>query len=225
MKIACKMLCFRSLAIGAKALKSLQPVHQKCYRSSSCFLTATSLCGNSIRVELSVDGQAKTFKSVFHNFWLRDSCTCSSCCSTSTNQRLFDTTKLTSSTAKPEKIESSENALIVKWKDGHCSIFSSDWLLKHLLKMSNDTANSVKKFSWDRTIGKSPPQTEFLAVMTHDSSVLDLYQNMEMYGLCFVNGVPTKETEATEKLIDRIGKIRHTFYGELCVITADLSKK
>lgn len=209
--------------IGGRGLRHLQPLYRKCvYRSlSSRVLTATTL-SDSVHVELSVDGQAKTLKTALHNFWLRDSCTCSSCCSATSNQRLFDTTKLDSNTAQPEQLESNGSELIVKWKDGHCSVFSSDWLLKHSFEISDD---AIDRISWGREIGKNPPQTNFSAVMTQDSSVLDLYQNIEKYGFCFVNGVPTEKAETTERLVERVGSVRHTFYGGFAIISPDLSQR
>ena len=189
-------------------------------RTTSIQLPATH--GDSIHVELGTT-EGRTVKTSFHHFWLRDSCQCPQCYNIDTNQRLFDTSSLSTSIRPQEMSVVDRTSLVVKWEDGHCSTFSGNWLLKH----SHGTVwelPQIERVAWGREIGETPPTLSYSELMAQDVGLLALYNNMEVYGFCLVRGTPL-EPSATEALINRLGIVRHTFFGGFCVVEANLDKK
>ncbi|CAG0894643.1 unnamed protein product [Cyprideis torosa] len=97
-------------------------------------------------------------------------------------------------------------ALQVEWKDGHISIFDSDWL-------------DVRMFQKDRQQERTAPRFGFTEVLDSEQALYDCLMQLELYGLSFIRDVPTK-TGQLRRFAERIGFIRRTHYGEVFDVQA-----
>ncbi|KAF8245309.1 Trimethyllysine dioxygenase [Wilcoxina mikolae CBS 423.85] len=161
--------------------------------------------------------------SYFQHLWLRDHCQCSKCRHPETKQRLVNTFDLPKN-IKPAIVKASGPALEIKWKDGHESSFSWDWLHLHSYSPRLEKYLSPQFHFWGSEIEEKPPEVEYGDVMESDEGVALWTAKIYKYGFCYVNGVPLTP-EATKALIERIAFIRETHYGGFWEFTADLAKK
>ncbi|KAA8914282.1 hypothetical protein FN846DRAFT_789918 [Sphaerosporella brunnea] len=159
----------------------------------------------------------------FQHLWLRDHCQCSECRHPETMQRLLDTFSIPKN-IKPEEVKGIKEGLVIKWRNGHESKFSWDWLHLHSYSPRLERYISPQFHLWGAEIFQNAPEVEYEAVMESDEGVAVWASKIYKYGFCYVNGVPMTP-EATKSLIERIAHIRNTHYGGFWDFTADLSKK
>lgn len=161
--------------------------------------------------------------SVYNHFWLRDHCHCEKCYHPKTRQRLVDTFSIPRD-IQPTAIDSTEDGLSVIWPDGHQSKYAWDWLHTHsyspILRTSEPLAPKKPK-RWDARFVLT--RMDYEAVMHTDEGLRQWLDQLETYGLSFVENVPTT-LEATEKLARRLCFLRETHYSEgIWSFTADLA--
>lgn len=161
--------------------------------------------------------------SVYNHFWLRDHCRCDQCYHPITRQRLVDTFSIPRD-IQPTAVDSTEDGLSVTWPDGHQSTYAWDWLHTHsyspILRTSEPLATKKPKL-WDAELKLTPVDHE--AVMNTDEGLRQWLDQLETYGISFVEGVPTT-VEATEKLARRLCFLRETHYSQgMWSFTADLA--
>ncbi|KAJ8663886.1 trimethyllysine dioxygenase [Lichtheimia ornata] len=166
--------------------------------------------------------------SVYHNFWLRDHCHCDQCYHAQTRQRLVDTFSIPRD-IQPAAVDSTSDGLVVTWPDGHRSEYAWDWLHTHSYSPVMRTAEPLEQATqkqqlWDaEKLASKLPVVEHGAVMETDDGLRQWLNNLEVYGIGFVDGVPTT-LEATEALARRISFLRETHYSKgLWSFTADLA--
>lgn len=148
--------------------------------------------------------------------WLRDHCECPTCRHPVTLQRQLDTYALPEQLAAELRIE--DDALILIWDpDAHQSRFSARWLARLRRRPL-----LPERVLWDRYIADDLPRVTHAAVMAGDAGVLAWLEQLERFGLCFVEGVPPTP-EATQALAERVAYIRHTIFGGFWDFTADLA--
>jgi alpha-ketoglutarate-dependent taurine dioxygenase len=67
---------------------------------------------------------------------------------------------------------------------------------------------------WDAAkIRKELRFLDWQSVLHDDGSLLTLLNSLHEYGLVFLKSIPKEEVNGPQKLADRIGRIRNTFYG------------
>ena len=189
-------------------------------------LLNASQSNNSLLVDWSDGDQGKSCQNKFDYFWLRDNCQCSQCYNA--NQRMFDTASLPKD-VQPRRVTLSGNSLLeIKWHDGHESNYSSDWLLENAYDCSNEFLTKIQEpdyvkepIAWGREIGDDPPRVGYNGVMKDDGTFLEMSDKLDVYGFCLVEDTPL-EPAATEDLINRVGVLRNTFYGGICIVTPEL---
>lgn len=161
--------------------------------------------------------------SVFHNFWLRDHCRCEQCYHPVTRQRLIDTFTIPRD-IQPVSVESTEAGLQVIWPDGHQSSYAWDWLHTHSyspILRTSEPLEGKRPHLWRSDLKLDPVHHE--AVMNTDEGLRQWLDQIETYGISFVEGVPLT-VEATEALARRLCFIRQTHYSEsIWSFTADLA--
>lgn len=173
--------------------------------------------------------------SIFHYAWLRDNCTCWRCVDKSTKQKLF------SSAEVPHDItpihysiiedDQGKKHLEIAWNneksEPHRSTFSLDWL-KSQKTMQRGIYSNIRHpilTLWDGCDLREESITlEYEEFGKSDSGHWDFLQNMQKYGLTIVRNVPTDEKEI-EKLANRIGNIRTTFYGRTWDVKSVINAK
>ncbi|KAI8149523.1 trimethyllysine dioxygenase [Fennellomyces sp. T-0311] len=163
--------------------------------------------------------------SVFHHFWLRDHCHCEQCYHGTTRQRLVDTFSIPRDIA-PTAVDSTPEGLEVTWPDGHRSHYKWDWLHTHsyspILRTSEPLQGKKPKL-WTSESLNPLPVVQHDAVMESDDGLRQWLENLEVYGIGFVDGTPTT-VEATEALARRISFLRETHYSQgMWSFTADLA--
>jgi len=154
--------------------------------------------------------------SKFHFDWLRDNCPCPKCKHPELKQRLLDSLE----DPTPVNVDvKGEDAVQVKWRDGHRSQYPHDWLLANSYCHNNISAikpppaRQRKVTPWDRdTIPDPPPEVNYNDVMADDKSLLALLSKTYQYGYCFILNTPAT-LESNIGMGERIGPLMNSFYG------------
>lgn len=183
-----------------------------------------SLWGSDSRyVKINIKGNS-VHEEYVDLLYLRDSCSCSLCVNPSTRQKLFETSGLPLNIAARELKRLPDGGLEVCWEnDIHCagthrSVFSRDFM-EQLQSMGSRVLashNSWKHVAWDQaTLEKylGSLRFQYEEYMKLDESLYTFINRLHEYGLVFVESVP-KHEDAVKALAQRIGPIKHTFYGE-----------
>ncbi|KAF3937958.1 hypothetical protein ABW19_dt0203032 [Dactylella cylindrospora] len=159
--------------------------------------------------------------STFQHIWLRDHCQCSQCMHPQTKQRQLDTFSIPLN-IRPSEVEPKDEGLYVKWRGDHESLYTWEWLHRHSYAPRLEKYLSVQRKLWGAEIAAEQPIVKYEDVMASDAGVAEWTSKIEIYGFCFVEGVPISP-EATKELVERIAHIRHTHYGGFWDFTADLA--
>ncbi|KAF8599604.1 Trimethyllysine dioxygenase [Ceratobasidium sp. AG-I] len=164
-------------------------------------------------------------RSRFHHIWLRDHCRCSECLHPVTKQRLVNTFEIPPD-IQPAKVESNASGLEVTWQSSqHVSVYPWEWLSQSSydppLNWASASNSTNRKTLWGSSIKNSRPTVSYDEVMKDDVGVLKWLENIDEFGVCFVEGVPPTP-EDTEALTKRIAFIRDTKYGGFWDFTSDL---
>ncbi|CAF0752982.1 unnamed protein product [Adineta ricciae] len=203
-----------------------------CSSSSSRFITNPANRTNQLSLELKsindthatllIDGKEAKFDWIF----LRDSCQCARCTDPSTRQKLHNTTDVPLTIAPQNRGAqiSNDNNLEILWNKPllnhqditeHRSSYSNVWLRTYSSSSNIARARYHDRPSvyWNRKVIESVN----LRVQCNDYLHSDrgLYHALKLlndYGLIFIDNVQGEL--AVEQLTERIGEIRHTFYGK-----------
>jgi gamma-butyrobetaine dioxygenase len=154
--------------------------------------------------------------------WLRDACPCPRCVHPSTRQKLFQTGDLPPDIAPAQGPvpEVRDGALHVRWSDGHDSSYPLAFLERYASRESRAAFHhDVETVLWDaQSVRQSPTLFLDYARLGSSEGRLEAYEQLVRYGLLFMRGVPTSETNDAKcelrTLAGHFGDIRRTFYGE-----------
>ena len=173
------------------------------------------------------DDSVPSFWSKFHHIWLRDNCQCSECYHPGTRQRLLDTLKI-GANLRPRSVRLLENSgptegdsLVVEWEDGHCSNYPLAWLKVHSYERHGQAEQQSELSlevegvvtTWGREISSVPPVVEYGSFMEDDRALLEWSDKVDQYGFCYIDGIPL-EPLFSRRVLERIGVLRNTFYGD-----------
>ncbi|SCV99438.1 LAFE_0A03180g1_1 [Lachancea fermentati] len=163
----------------------------------------------------------------FSNLFLRDSSRSKSSIEASSGQKLFTTGELllNPKSTIPEIVEVTENkkGLYIKWGDGDEYTYPLNFISRYAGISEN--AREPNPVLWDKALLKSNIR-ELVSIDFHSFMDINdsdkLYQtliNMKKYGISFITNVPKEATTGydswyVKQIAERIGHIRHTFYGE-----------
>jgi len=151
--------------------------------------------------------------------YLRDTCSCSRCIDPSTSQKLFQSADIPPD-IDIKKIQYLSNEKIqITWThdisgyESHTSTFSSAFLQRTSSVRAESCRSFPRRVTWDgATIAehcKSFAYDEYLG----SSKVLHGALNqLHCYGIVFLHSVPS-ESSAVERIAEKIGPLRNTFYG------------
>ncbi|KAI8973794.1 Trimethyllysine dioxygenase [Mycotypha africana] len=163
--------------------------------------------------------------SVYHHFWLRDHCHCEQCYHPVTRQRLVNTFAIPRS-IHPTAVDSTAEGLVITWPDGHQSKYAWDWLYTHsyspvMRTLSEQSLAGKRRRTWGSDLRLD--RLAYDDVMNTDDGLRQWLDQLEVYGISFVENVPTT-VEATEKLARRLCFLRETHYSQgMWSFTADLA--
>lgn len=163
--------------------------------------------------------------------YLRDACSCSRCVDPSTGQKLFQSADIPPD-IDVEKIQylSGERTQItwihdISGYESHTSTFSSAFLERTRSARAESCRSFPRRVTWDgATIAehcKSFAYDDFLG----SSEILHGALNQTYcYGIAFLHSVPS-EPSAVERIAEKIGPLRNTFYGSTWDVRALASAK
>jgi hypothetical protein len=168
-----------------------------------------------------------------HNtFWLRDNCPCPECIHPTTRQKLHASSQIpldlgvTSYNVTPEGLEivwSKGLEDVGDWEapekgqPGHRSIYPWDMVLgsyggtptEHRIESRMNHAPIL----WDKELMDSKVLwLDYSEFMNTPEGLLKGLKHLQDYGLFFLEGVPREDQEVAVAA-ERIGHLRHTFYG------------
>ncbi|KAK5601756.1 hypothetical protein CRENBAI_021001 [Crenichthys baileyi] len=153
----------------------------------------------------------------FNYVWLRDHCRSASSYNSSTLQRTLDTGSI-ELTVRPESSALEDDQLVLTWPDGHISKYSLSWLAKNSYE-GRKKATEQPRILWNANIyqNASISSTKWDKFMSCDNELKKFLQNYLLYGIAFVDDVPTT-VEATEEVTQRVSLIRgDTAYSQLAL--------
>jgi gamma-butyrobetaine dioxygenase len=173
---------------------------------------------NDTHATIIIDGKEVKYDWIF----LRDSCQCHQCIDPSTRQKLHNTTDIPLTIAP--KYISNENVLEILWNqsllnqrntDPHRSLYSNDWLRtysssQNIVRARYDDRPSIY---WNRNdINQIDLHIKCDDYLYSDQGFYTALKYLNDYGLVFIDNVTGEFT--VERLVERIGEIRRTFYGK-----------
>lgn len=162
--------------------------------------------------------------------FLRDSCNCSKCVDPSTTQKTFNTGDLDTD-VRPAALRVVSNSLEIIWKqDNHRSIYPAQFLANHVSRESVTKMryNDRVPVTWTGSDMKEANiSVDHKNYMESQGTVHKVIQNLADYGLAFINKCPSgPESEGQlEKMTQRIGPLKNTFYGPTWNVRAVESAK
>ncbi|KXS18639.1 Clavaminate synthase-like protein [Gonapodya prolifera JEL478] len=178
---------------------------------------------------------AAPHKSSFNYTWLRDHCQCPACVHPDTRQKLHSSADIPLD-VKPTSIEvgsSPTPSVRIVWEDKplvgriggpqgpHISVFDLAWLRKQDYDPAAVLARdreAMKIVPWDRAMLEKDTVgglwSDYESFMKTDEGQRTVLEQMYLYGLAFLRGVPVNE-QAIEGLCERLGThVQETFYGK-----------
>lgn len=154
--------------------------------------------------------------------WLRDMCSCDLCVNVSSRQKNFQTSDIPLDVkAKSVKVLPDESMEITwtndvpGWGADHASVYPREYLERNA--DAKATAKDLFKHDLD-VLWDGAKMTEDVVFMDYDdymrtdAGLCQALNHLRAYGLVFIRGVPGNP-EAVEKLGERVGNLRDTFYG------------
>ena len=187
----------------------------------------SSLPAFTERIPIGFDGRVHVFDSI----WLRDSCACPRCVDPSSSQKNFQTAdiplNIQGSCQVTSELEDSDVALInwrndiVGWPEGHQTALSVDFLRQALQQERKIQTSQYDRSSnrlWNnRTMSREAQFLDYNSYMTSEKTLFTTLKALHTHGLVFLHNVPdtiaTDSSLSVANIVERIGSIRHTFYG------------
>ncbi|KAH8422822.1 putative trimethyllysine dioxygenase TmlH [Aspergillus melleus] len=163
---------------------------------------------------------------LYGKFWLRENCQCSKCIHPDTRQRIVDTFSIPKN-IRTGKVEYVEDGVELQWSDGHRGFYPFSWLGFHANGKKKPMEPHMMAIRFHKHHDPSspfPPAVSYTNVMSDDQALWRWLEAIQVYGFCFVQGVPV-DPESTKSLLERIAFIRQTHYGGFWDFTSDLTFK
>ncbi len=202
---------------------SLQAQHQQTRFFSRSVSTGPSDNGERLIIDL---GEKERI--TLDLLLVRDSCSCPQCIDPSTSQKLFQTADIPASITGHVEQTSDPSTITIAWANdipGFPSTHRTQ-LSKSTLRTSSPSISPSRdhilaaqavpppgRKPWDRGIMQGAVRwLDFARYMSDDGELFTALEQLRVYGLVFLRGVPDAET-AVEDVAGRIGTLRDSFYG------------
>ncbi|XP_037543592.1 trimethyllysine dioxygenase, mitochondrial [Nematolebias whitei] len=210
---------FRSLARPALSRQLLSALTSRTQDAQVRAKTSASVRLLEDCLELNHGGMPMRFNYV----WLRDHCRSASSFDPSTHQRSVDTGSIELS-IRPDAAAEEDGLLTLTWPGGHVSKYSLGWLAENSYE-EKEQATIQPRILWNADIYKNAdiPSAKWDKFMSCDSELKKFLKNYLLYGIAFVDDVPTT-VEATELVTQRVSLIRETTFGRMWCFTSDFSR-
>ena len=157
----------------------------------------------------------------FEKIYLRDTCSCPRCIDPSTSQKLFESADIPLD-IEVEKVQYlSDGTVQLTWThdipsfEPHESIFSPTSLERMGSVMAGGCRSFPQRVSWDKaTFAEHAKCFDYTDYLVSPKVLHEALNQLHCYGIVFLQSVPS-EPSAIERLAERIGPLRNTFYGPL----------
>ncbi|TQB70516.1 hypothetical protein MPDQ_000389 [Monascus purpureus] len=165
---------------------------------------------------LTVDVDGKVSFDFAH---LRDACKCPTCVDQYSKQRNFRTSDIPLS-IQPRNIKWDGEQLEIQWSDdipgydeSHVSIYDRKFLKYPVAYALDDTSPRRYRYLWDGPkMQKLQHWISYEDYMKDDAKFAAAMKDLSVLGLIFIKDIPDSREEL-EKITERIGPLRNTFYG------------
>lgn len=144
---------------------------------------------------------------------------CAHCVDQHSGQKKFNTTDIPPNIHMDTVEQDSEGHIQIVWKpdiagfaDGHTTTLSRQWLVAQQHKKERLPLDHRQKTWAKEDMDKRCPKVDFERYMEDESAFQEALFLLRIFGLLFVKNVPSDEA-AVERIGERIGPLRHTFYG------------
>ncbi|KAM3877107.1 gamma-butyrobetaine dioxygenase [Diretmus argenteus] len=154
-------------------------------------------------------------QSLYPFTWLRDNCQCPLCTLQSAQARSLLFSELDVHTGVDIVQVTDNNKVSIVWPDQHTSEFDPDWLRKRCFSSAARQALQEElflneRYYWDAKL--RIPTADFQEVLCDDKAALAWLSALRRVGMVYLKGAPP-ELGQVARLSERIGYLRHTFYG------------
>ncbi|KAH8593600.1 taurine catabolism dioxygenase TauD, TfdA family-domain-containing protein [Bisporella sp. PMI_857] len=160
----------------------------------------------------------------YHPFFIRDSCTCVECVDPYSKQKNFQSTDIpVDIQLRHLQVDQEKDLAHITWLNDVSGFGETHTTTVPLSGYQlPQTKDSGEKYSqWDnRGITQKLRFVNYEDYISADEALCTTLEELNKHGLIILRGVPESET-AVEKIANRIGKIRDTFYG----LTWDVKSK
>ncbi|KAI9846527.1 MAG: hypothetical protein M1837_003948 [Sclerophora amabilis] len=228
--------CSRSLKLFLRGQTGRSShCYKPCYRSLSTTTTVPSLSKavqSPPRLRRSKSTSGSSSKRLAYDFnnpgndvgpvkfdyvYLRDSCNCPLCVDPSTRQKLFSTAEISLDITSREVVRSDDGVTRIRWRNdipGYDENHESVYSLEFFLNGANARYDTAAQVYWDRALMQR--EVNWLAYddyIRDEKVLLQALLQLKKYGLVFLKDVPQGDERAVERIGERIGVLRDTFYG------------
>lgn len=167
--------------------------------------------------------------------FLRDSCFCSRCIDSSTSQKLFETSEIPLEINIKSAQDNADGSTTIEWQndisgyDNHTSTYPLQFFKDNDSPISRKKGTFNDKFFlrtlWNRDMMASRSSAIDYTSFTNDPKALfHALARLQELGLVFISNVPS-EPISINRIANRIGPIRNTFYGPVWDVQAVPSAK
>lgn len=167
--------------------------------------------------------------------FLRDSCFCSRCIDSSTSQKLFETADIPLEINIKSAQDNADGSTTIEWQNdisgynNHTSTYPSQFFKDNDNPTSRKKATFNDKFSlrtlWNRdTMASRSSAIEYSGFINDPAVLFHALIRFQELGLVFLSNVPS-EPDSINRIANRIGPIRNTFYGPVWDVRAVPSAK
>ena len=179
-------------------------------------VTGAAIDGRQVHVTFA-DNRQRTYAAQ----WLRHCCWCTECGNPADGIRLVTVASF-GSDITPTHAEACNGDLVLRWSDGHRSVYGSDWLDAN----AYDTDARQRRAAWQPATWRSELADSFPTVDWADASdggtgQLDAYRKLRDYGIVRIDHLGT-DPAGTELLANLVGPVHETtVYGRIYDVRAE----
>lgn len=167
--------------------------------------------------------------------FLRDSCLCSRCIDSSTSQKLFETADIPLEINIKSAQDNADGSTTIEWQndisgyDNHTSTYPRQFFKDSDSPISRKKATFNDRFSlrtlWNQDMMASRSSAiDYSGFINDPDALFHALTRFQELGLVFISNVPS-EPNCINRIANRIGPIRNTFYGPVWDVRAVSSAK
>lgn len=167
--------------------------------------------------------------------FLRDSCPCNRCIDSSTSQKTFETADIPLEINIKSSQDNADGSTTIEWQndipgyENHTSTYPRQFFKDNDSPISREKATFNDKFFlrtlWNQDMMASHSSViDYSGFINDPNALFHALRRFQELGLVFISNVPS-EPNSINRIANRIGPIRNTFYGPVWDVRAVSSAK